>query len=378
MTTGLQPSRGCPRTILYVANKRLPPSDYRIQFGRDNPDYRIIYALPERSDGLAPENFVSIGFREGVEASDLVHFAQLYRYLIQNRHIIELVHFYSTKLVLFGPLLAAAARVPSMITITGLGRAFDSDARHWIPVRRLYMWLLARAIRRSRRVLFQNQAQLREFVSRFPRESLRFEFIGSTVDMPVVARDSYESPRLNVLLVSRIMPTKGIEDFLRVAENLRNEHMTFVLVGPPSIGFKSLQQRVERCAAAGFVDYRGELGAAATRAAYESAHVFFFPSAGEGMARVMLECGFAGLCPVAYDIPANRDLIAPGRGYLVRTGDREGVVAILRELEANRALLHAQALAYQQFIADAYSMPRFMQRMNRIMLEALAPSMNSP
>jgi glycosyltransferase involved in cell wall biosynthesis len=80
----------------------------------------------------------------------------------------------------------------------------------------------------------------------------------------------------------------------------------------------------------------------------------------------MLEAGFALMCPIGYDISANRDLIAEGRGFLAPLGDFDAAVSILRTLAEDRKALRANAINYQKHVLENYSMEVFCQRLDEI------------
>jgi glycosyltransferase involved in cell wall biosynthesis len=230
----------------------------------------------------------------------------------------------------------------------------------------IYYGLFHLAAILSERVLFQNRGDHTSFSMRFPALAHKFVYVGSAVRRQVVRQKDFKTRHLRVLLVARLMPDKGIEDFLEVAEILQGGPFEFVLVGPESQGFKHIWSKVQNYDAGGSIRYPGELDAAAVAKEFSQAHVFFFPSYGEGMARVMLECGFALVCPVAYDIVANRDLIAEGRGFLVKIGATGRVVDILRQLQADRCLLEEYAFQYQEHILEHYALGTYVRRMDGI------------
>ncbi len=151
-----------------------------------------------------------------------------------------------------------------------------------------------------------------------------------------------------------------------MASRLHGPEVKFVLVGPAARGGDSTLQAVRRAAEAGEIEYLGELDADGLRREYALAHVLLFPSVGEGMPRVMLEAGFAGLCPVAYDIPANKDLVRPGGGMLVPTGDLEGLAAAVAGLTADRDRITANARAFQRHVVAEFGMEAFVRRMDGI------------
>jgi glycosyltransferase involved in cell wall biosynthesis len=171
---------------------------------------------------------------------------------------------------------------------------------------------------------------------------------------------------LRVLLVARLIPVKGINDFLSVATSLWKESFEFVIVGPSSAGYKELLSKVQDHHRRQIIDYKGELSPSATFDQFSKAHVLYFPSFGEGMARVMLECGYSRTCPIAYDIPSNRDLVDTGRGFLVHMGATHEVLNLLKNLNNNRKLLENNAVAYQNYVLRHFNINAYSHRMDQI------------
>lgn len=362
------PNAEAPLRVLYVANKALPPSDYRMAFGRESRRAEVTYGLPGPVDGVPAERFVRVDLREGMGARDLLPLVKLFAYLRRNRRRLDLAHFYSTKLVLVGPLLARLAGVRSLVTVTGLGRTFSEPGPAYALLRRVYLRLARASLGRSEAFLFQNSGDLRWLAERIPEHARKMSYIGSAVSVPGTGDRDYDAEPLGVLLVTRMMAAKGVDDFIEVARRLRGGRFRFVLVGPPSVGEDALMGRVRAAAEAGELEYRGELAAEALYGEYRRAAVFYFPSRyAEGLARVMLEAGFFGLCPVACDIVSNRDLLADGRGFMLPAGDVDAAAGLLQRLEADRGVLRANAEAYRDFVRGAYTQEAYNRRMDALL-----------
>ncbi|HEU4885888.1 MAG TPA: glycosyltransferase [Longimicrobium sp.] len=358
--------------VLYVVNKTLPVTDYRLAFGRLSRVARVTYGLPDSVPGLSADRYLRVDLREGAGPRDGLPLLRLLAYLRRNRRRLALVHFFSTKLVLFGPLLASLAGVRSLVTVTGLGRTFSAPGPAYAALRRVYLFLVEGALRRSEAFLFQNRGDLAWMAARFPRHAAKMSYIGSAVSVPATGERDYDASPLGVLLVTRLFSAKGVDDFIEVARRLRGGRFRFVLVGPPSTGEDALLERVRAAHAAGDIEYRGEVTGPALYDEYRRAAVFYFPSRyAEGLARVMLEAGFFGLCPVACDIVSNRDLLAEGRGFVVPARDPEAAAALLRRLDGDRGLLRANALAYQTFIRGAYTEEAYTRRMDDLLRSVL-------
>lgn len=355
-------------TFMSVVNYALPENDYRVQYPRMRPDVRVIFGTPVRPPGVAPDDYVELAFGEGVEWRDLLTFARLAAVLRRRRGEIDLVHFYSTKLVLFGPLIAALARVPSIIIVTGFGRLFSDDMSRYRLARRIYRGVFPIAMALSRAVLFQNRGDLEATVGRLPKLAHKMRYIGSATTAVTPGDRRVENERLWVVHVARLLPSKGVVDFVRVAEALA-DRAVFVLVGAPSSDYPDMLRLVEDADERGVLTFMGRLGGDELAKLYDSADVMFFPSYGEGMARVMLEAGMRGVCPVAYDIPANRDLVSTGRGFLVPLGDADAARDAITRLAEDRSLLVANAEAYEEHIRREFAMEPFAERLDAVLVE---------
>lgn len=361
--------------LVSVCNEQLPSNDYRVRYPQFTELVRSTFILPRCPRGTAEEDFLKIPFGEGVEWADLRNLWQLFAYLRAHSRDCDIVHFFSTKLTLFGPLVSALAGVPSLVTVTGYGRTFNRRGLRYALLRPLYLGLFRLATRATRGVLFQNHGDLEWLRQKLPGWAHKFHWIGSAVDCPLVEDKDFENGPLRVLLVARLMQDKGIDLFLNAARQLAGDRFRFTIVGPASVGEQAIEREVREAAAAGIIDYRGELTSSELAEVYRREHVFLFPSRyGEGMARVMLEAAHACLCPIASSIPANRDLVQTGRGFLLADSGPSGtdeVVRLLQELELDRAQLQRQARAFQQHVVEQFSMPAYAARLDGIVQEAL-------
>jgi len=353
--------------ILIVANKILPTSDPRIMYAERSKECSLSFALPKKTETLSDEQYYQVGFGEGFRAKYLLEFIRLFIFLRKHRHDFDLVHFYSTNLFLFGPIVAYLANIPCVITINGYGRTFSSTKPIYIIIRPIYLLLLKMATSLAENVYFQNNGDMQFLLTLYPNLSEKTKNIGSAISIPIIRHKDFDTHPLSVLLVTRLMPEKGILDFLEVAGRLNNDKFIFLLVGPPSIGFDDITSLLLDHNQSGTIQYLGELDKDATLEKFRQSHLFYFPSFyGEGMSRVMLESGFCLLCPIAYDIPANKDLIDNGRGFLVSKGDTAQVIRILNDLEQNRYLLKQNAQRYQEFVVGNFNIELYTQRLDKL------------
>ena len=89
------------------------------------------------------------------------------------------------------------------------------------------------------------------------------------------------------------------------------------------------------------------------------------------MARVMLEAGFAGLYPVAYDINANRDVVGAAAGHLVSLRDVDSLITLLQELAGDRRRLASMAQQYRARVERQFSIEAYEIRYNEVLHRCL-------
>ncbi|MCU1464282.1 MAG: glycosyl transferase family 1 [Actinomycetia bacterium] len=355
--------------VLLAVNFPLPDGDYRVLYARGSHAAVVLLASPARPSALARDRHRVLRLGEGLRPSQCIGLYQLYRLLRAERRELSGVHFFSSLLYLAGPFAARASGVPYVLTVTGFGRVISE--RRLALFRPLYWLLLRHAIGHSRAVVIQNRADLGLIEKRFPRSRKKLHYVPSAVEFPTHER-SFDTPVLRVLLVARVGLAKGVGDFCDVAEALAGDRFQFTLVGPPSPRSRELLSRVEGLQAKGTIDYRGPLHDESLHAAFAEHHIFFLPSRAEGLPRVLLEAGFSGMYPVAYDIPANRDVVASHTVRLVPVGDTHAVGSLLRQLGANRLELARGADRFHDDVTSRYTAEAYIHRMDEL-IEGLLP-----
>ena len=353
--------------VLFVVNKILPDSDYRLAYGEYSKVCEVVYGLPKKTESLSEARYVKLGFEEGLDFGVLGALWDLYSYLRQNRKQLSLVHFFTTNPILFGSIVAKISKVPAIVTVTGFGRVMTNDNLKYRLLRPVYSALFYVALLFAERILFQNRPDMANFLKKYPSFANKSHYVGSTSRMTVIDAKDFSQPELTVFLGTRLLPDKGISDFIAVARQLQKSGFRFVLAGPPSKGFESLMDDIWQAHEEGVIIYKGELDTPSMEIELFASHILFFPSHyGEGLSRIMIEAGFAKLCPIAYDISSNRDLIFADNGFIVSVGDLSGVINILKTLYTQRMSLADNANAYQDHIIKNFGLMKFVQNIDEI------------
>lgn len=235
----------------------------------------------------------------------------------------DIVHLVALKPVVYGGIAARLAGVPRVVAaIAGLGYVFTSrqlKARLLRPV--LSTLLRALLNRPNVKVILQNPDDRNLLVAAKVVDQERTVLIrGSGVDLAAFApTPEYPDPPV-VLLASRMLWDKGVEEFVNAAEILRRRgtEARFILVGDPDSGNPASvpEEQLRSWHKAGVVECWGRRSDMPEVLA--QAHVVCLPSAyGEGVPKVLLEAAASGRPIVTTDTPGCREVVRQGENGLL-------------------------------------------------------------
>jgi glycosyltransferase involved in cell wall biosynthesis len=262
-------------------------------------------------------------------AADLLAMVQLVRIFRRERP--SVVHTFDTKPGVWGRLAARLAGVPVIVgTLPGLGSLYTSRSVRARLLRCAYQPLQTLASRCAALTIFQNEHDAREFERRrvvsadrvavVPGSGVRTDVFTPTAPTGERLRDDLDlGDGVVVLMVSRVMRSKGVLDFAAAARQARevDPRIRFLLVGPEDTDSVDALTAAELAALRDSVTWLGPRTDIAD--VLRAADVFVFPSFyREGVPRVLLEAASAGLPLIAADVPGSRDVVQDGvNGYLV-------------------------------------------------------------
>ncbi|RUX21293.1 MULTISPECIES: glycosyltransferase family 4 protein [unclassified Mesorhizobium] len=263
----------------------------------------------------------------------------------------DIVQSFDTKPNLLAP-LAARGRVPVVRTINGLGWTFSSLALRALMLRPLFIGLQRLASLWTAATVFQNRDDQKFFHRyRLLGHGTNCLIPGSGIDIGAFAAAQHLGPpaaRLRqefglesaevIMFVGRLTRQKGILTLLKAVPKVlaRRPNARFVLIGPwQSEGpFAVAESKIRQLGSNVVVlgkrcDIPALLGIA---------DVFAFPTEyREGVPRVLLEAGLAGLPIVASRMPGCTDVVQDGwNGHLVAPRDPDALANRIVDLLADR------------------------------------------
>lgn len=220
---------------------------------------------------------------------------------------------------------AASRSVPGAVVVNvvaGLGHGFSVDGLRARFIRRVLLTAYRRAFRRPRQaVVFENADDAETLARRGVLPDRRdVHVVPGGVDIDRFAPRRPPPANGIVTLISRMLRTKGVEDFVRAARILRDRGVPnrIVLVGdvdpenPASID----RGRLEAWDEEGAVEWWGFRDD--VEDVLDRALVVCLPSYyREGLPRILLEAAAAGRPLVGTDVPGCREVVIDGRTGVV-------------------------------------------------------------
>lgn len=277
-----------------------------------------------------------------------------------RREAPDLVHHFTLKSVVCGSLAARRAGVRHVVNaIAGLGYVFTSRQRRARMLRPVLRAALGVALRRTE-VIFQNPDDLDALRAlKLVSPAQAHLILGSGVDTerftPVTPPDGVPL----VILASRMLRGKGIEEFAEAAAHLHESGVPgrFVLVGPTDPGNPSAvpEDQIRAWEAQGAVEWWGFRDD--MEAVLAQSHIICLPSRyGEGVPRILIEGAAMGRPLVATDTPGCREIVREGEnGFHVPISDARALAAALERLLTDAALREQMGAASRRIAEEGFS-----------------------
>ena len=239
----------------------------------------------------------------------------------------DLVHCVTIKPVIIGGIACHFTNLKGVVfSISGLGYVFIKEGIVNSIRKRIVSFFYKISLNhKNMKVIFQNNSD-KEIISQIAglndEEAVLIK--GSGVDLKYFSfSDSFSETPL-VLLASRMLKDKGIQEFVEAAAIVKKEsgNIKFVLVGSPdpennaSITLKEILQWEE----SGIIEYWGQRDDMMEIISQSS--IVVLPSYREGMPKILLEAAAVGRPVITTDVPGCRDAIIPNKtGLLVPMKD---------------------------------------------------------
>ena len=288
---------------------------------------------------------------------------------IYRREKPTLVHNIALKPIFYGTWAAKFSGVPCVVNaLAGLGHLFIAQG---VKARLLracikYAFRLTLGSKRSR-TIFQNSDDLCFFVEAglVLRECVCL-IKGSGVDTDIYRppEEAVDTSDPIVVLVARMLFTKGVKEFVEAARLLKEKKIAvrMVLVGSPDpMNPASINEEdLKRWADEGLVEYwghRDDVADVLTRAS-----ISVLPSYREGLPRSLIESASAGLPLIAFDVPGCREIVRHEiNGLLVPVKNSVKLAAAIARLVTDPILRKEMGSSGREIVFNEFSQDRVVE-----------------
>lgn len=324
----------------YFCSHRLPLA---IDAKKQGYEVTVLTTIGDCQDKIerAGIRVVPINFQRG-SVNPFVEIKTLWQILLAYiKYRPDIVHHVAIKPVLYGTLCALLTRTPNIINaISGLGYVFTQNHLKAFLVRspiRLAFRLLLNHF--SVKTIVQNPDD-RHQLSTLVNPKKIFLIPGAGVNPSLFSpTEEPKSPPIKVVLVARMLWTKGVGELIEAARFLHKENIQIQLVGEPDeqnpafVPVETLKQWAEE----GIVTWQGYRPDIAK--VYEDSHIAVLPSYSEGLPKSLLEAAGCGRPIITCDVPGCREIVRDGyNGILVPMKDSTALAKAIKTLANDKAL----------------------------------------
>ena len=236
----------------------------------------------------------------------------------------DVILTYTIKPNIYASIAADLLNIPVINNVTGFGSILFMDEKQ----RRFIMRLLRFAFKSSFHVFFQNQYNLQIAEKYSINRSSNSVIPGSGVNTNLFISQPYpDEGQIVFNYIGRVLKEKGIDDYLKAAERIRDcfPNTVFNIIGfiEPTeshyeYDFKALETK-------GIIHYLGSK--MDVKPYIRNSHATILPSYGEGMSNVLLESASSARPIITTDNPGCRETVIDGEtGFIYPGGDVDALV----------------------------------------------------
>ena len=235
----------------------------------------------------------------------------------------DVILMYTTKVCIYGGIVAGRMGIPYLENISGLGTAVENKS----PIQGLMLQLYKAAVKKASCVFFQNNNNL-EFFNNHKIKCKKYKVIpGSGVNLERWYPMEYPSEEngIHFLFIARVIKEKGIEQYLQCAKYIRKKYpnTVFHVLGPCDGDYKDILGKYQEN---GIIEYHGMIQD--TREYLKFAHCTIHPSFyPEGISNVLLESAACCRPVITTDRSGCKDTVDDGlSGFICKQQDTKSLI----------------------------------------------------
>jgi galacturonosyltransferase len=226
--------------------------------------------------------------------------------IIRNTHP-DIVLTYTIKPNVYGGIACRMTKTPYLPNITGLGTALENEGL----MQRITLVLYKVGLRNAKCIFFQNESNRQFFIDRGIIKTESKIIPGSGVNLQQHLFEEYpdDTDRIRFLYIGRIMESKGMDELLLAAKQIRNSNanVEFHIVGFCEEGY---HEKLEELNNSGVIYYHGQQDDIHNY--IKNSHATILPSYYEGISNVLLESASTGRPILASNVTGCKETFDEG------------------------------------------------------------------
>lgn len=256
----------------------------------------------------------------------------------------DLIHAVTIKPIIYMGIISFILRKPFVASVSGLGPIFNAN-NIYEKIRLRIVTLVYKFIfsRKKITVICQSNHDINTLLQKKILSKDKLVLIeGSGVDVEkYYSIKKNNSKKVNILMASRILKSKGIMEYCKASEVLSknyNYDLNFMLAGPIDISNQEhiISAELEMICLKSNINYLGNLSNLPEL--LSRVDIFVLPSYyPEGLPKVLIEAAASECAVITTDHPGCRDAIIENEtGLLVRPKDPDSIINAIKKLLDNR------------------------------------------
>jgi glycosyltransferase involved in cell wall biosynthesis len=251
--------------------------------------------------------------------SDFCYMYQLYMIIKSIKP--DIFFAYTLKPVIYGCIVSTVCNIRNINgMLTGLGYTFTDSSNRFSSYLTRQLMTFCFQINKRIKVIFQNNDDRQELIDRkiISEKNPSFVVDGSGVDLSFYSYSAPDISKINFLMVSRLLKSKGVEEFYQAAAMLKVKypHVKFTLAGGYEPGAQdSIDETLyEKIESGVVIDHLGWINN--VRGQIEESTTVVLPSFyREGVPRSLLEALAIGRPIITTDMIGCKETICTTPGY---------------------------------------------------------------
>ena len=277
----------------------------------------------------------------------------------------EYIFYITLELSFFGSLISYFLRVKkSIFIVTGLGPFFfRNDLKYKIfNALQQYSFLFLSMIKKNFYFVFLNSVDMELLCHQYKIKRAHCKLIhGEGIDKLEFRHIEREQDVPKFLLASRLVRSKGIEDYMACAKKIKQHysHAQFAIAGifdpknPESIA-KDLFEELKKSEDISFL---GEISHNHMEECFHGNNIFVLPSEREGLPKAAVEAASTGMPLILSDVPGCQECVIDGEtGRLISYKDRAELYDAMESFILDVGLISTMGKKSAEFAKKKFSL----------------------